>query len=127
MCDYTNCPCFPEIHTIKEWAELPDKISVLGKWYVYSDYRTDDVISIPRFKFGDGKTLVSKLPFCTASITDYDVELWDDTVVETTDNSQWQTGYDTAMENAGKTKASLIEQYEAQIAELKSKLETLKQ
>ena len=127
MCDYTKCPCFPEIHTIKEWAELPDKISVLGKWYVYSDYRTDDVISIPRFKFGDGKTLVSKLPFCTASITDYDVELWDDTVVETTDNSQWQTGYDTAMENADKTKASLIEQYEAQIAELKSKLETLKQ
>lgn len=39
MCDYQNCPCYPEIHTIKEWAELPDKISVLGKWYVFSDYQ----------------------------------------------------------------------------------------
>ena len=77
MCDYKNCPCFPEIHTVKEWAELPDKVSVLGKWYVYSDYRTDNDVDIPRFKFGDGKTLISKLPFCTASITDYDCEYWD--------------------------------------------------
>ena len=78
MCDFNNCPCFPEIHTIKEWAELPDKISVLGKWYVFSDYRTDNEVNIPRFKFGDGKTYISKLPFCTASITDYDVEIWDE-------------------------------------------------
>lgn len=77
MCDYENCPCFPEIHTVKEWAEMEDKVSVRGKWYVYSDYRTDNDVDIPRFKFGDGKTLVSKLPFCTASITDYDCEYWD--------------------------------------------------
>ena len=31
MCDYRECPCFPEIHTIKEWAELPDKVSVLAE------------------------------------------------------------------------------------------------
>ena len=79
-----ECPCFPEIHTVKEWAELPDKVSVLAKWYVYSDYRTDNDVNIPRFKFGDGKTLISKLPFCTASITDNDQQMWDDAVAKDT-------------------------------------------
>ena len=80
MCDcnvWDKCPLFPEIHTVKEWAEMPDKISVMGKWYAYSDYRTDNDVDIPRFKFGDGKTLISKLPFVTAAITDNDVEYWD--------------------------------------------------
>lgn len=78
-----DCPIFPESHTVKEWAELPDKVSVKNKWYVYSDYRTDNEVNIPRFKFGDGKTLISKLPFCTAAITDNDVETWDDAAIET--------------------------------------------
>ena len=30
-----------------------------------------------RFKFGDGVTLISKLPFVTAAITDNDVLWWD--------------------------------------------------
>ena len=77
-----DCPCFPEVHTMKEWAEMPDKVSVKYKWYVYSDYRTDDRIDVPRFKFGDGKTLISELPFCTAAITDNDVELWDEQIVK---------------------------------------------
>lgn len=77
MCDYNTCPCYPEVHTVKEWAEMEDKISVKCKWYVYSDYRTDNETDIPRFKFGDGKTLVSKLPFVTAAITDNDTEYWD--------------------------------------------------
>lgn len=72
-----ECPCFPEVHTTKEWAEMPDKISVKYKWYVYSDYRTDNNVDVPRFKFGDGKTPVSELPFVTAAITDNDVEMWD--------------------------------------------------
>lgn len=79
VCD--KCPMFPEIHTVKEWAEMPDKVSVRGKWYAYSDYRTDNDVDIPRFKFGDGKTLISKLPFVTAAITDNDVAMWDDTAV----------------------------------------------
>jgi len=57
---------------------MPDKISVANKWYVYSDYRTDNDVNIPRFKFGDGKTLISKLPFVTAAITDNDVQFWDE-------------------------------------------------
>ena len=77
-----SCPCYPEVHTMKEWAELPDKISTLYKWYVYSDYRTDDYIDVPRFKFGDGKTPVSQLPFVTAAITDNDVEKWDDSIID---------------------------------------------
>lgn len=77
-----NCPCFPEVHTMKEWAEMPDKVSVKYKWYVYSDYRTDNYIDVPRFKFGDGKTPVSQLPFVTAAITDNDVELWDSKAIE---------------------------------------------
>jgi len=76
------CPCYPEVHTMKEWAEMPDKISVQYKWYVYSDYRTDDHIDVPRFKFGDGKTPVSELPFVTAAITDNDVEKWDDKIID---------------------------------------------
>lgn len=77
-----NCVLMPEIHTVKEWAELPDKMSIRGKWYVYEDFRTDNTTNIPRFKFGDGKTMISKLPFCTAAITDNDVESWDETVLE---------------------------------------------
>ena len=76
-----KCPCYPEVHTMREWAELPDKISVKYKWYVYSDYRTDNYIDVPRFKFGDGTTPVSELPFVTAAITDNDVAMWDDTAI----------------------------------------------
>lgn len=76
-----NCPCFPEVHTTKEWAEMPDKVSVKYKWYVYSDYRTDNNVDVPRFKFGDGKTPVSALPFVTAAITDNDIETWDEQIV----------------------------------------------
>ena len=57
---------------------MPDKVSVKNKWYAVTDYRTDNNVNIPRFKFGDGVTLISKLPFVTAAITDNDVEYWDD-------------------------------------------------
>ena len=75
VCD--NCPMFPESHTTKVWMELPDKVSVKNKWYVVSDYRTDDHMDIPRFKFGDGVTMVSQLPWVTAAITDNDIDMWD--------------------------------------------------
>lgn len=75
-----NCGFIPVVHTVKEWAELPDIISKKGVWYVYSDYRTDNDIDVARFKFGDGKTLISKLPFVTAAITDNDTEYWDNKV-----------------------------------------------
>ena len=74
----SECPLIPESHTTKEWAEMPDRVSVKNKWYAVSDYRTDNDVNIPRFKFGDGVTLISKLPFVTAAITDNDVEYWDD-------------------------------------------------
>lgn len=78
MCELCEkCPLLPESHTVKEWAEMPDKVSVKNKWYAYTDYRTDNEIDIPRFKFGDGKTMISKLPFVTAAITDNDTEFWD--------------------------------------------------
>ena len=72
-----NSPLVPESHTTKEWAELPDRVSVKDKWYVVTDYRTDEDISVPRFKFGDGISLISQLPFVTAAITDNDVLWWD--------------------------------------------------
>ena len=72
-----NSPLLPESHTMKEWAELPDRVSVKDKWYVVRDYRTDETTNIPRFKYGDGVTLISKLPFVTAAITDNDVLWWD--------------------------------------------------
>lgn len=73
-----NTPLIPESHTTKEWAELPDKVSIKDKLYVVMDWRNDDDSpGIPRFKFGDGITTVSQLPFCTAAITDNDVLWWD--------------------------------------------------
>ena len=73
-----DSPFLPESHTTKEWLELPDRISVKDKLYVVTDYRTDDNSpSVPRLKYGDGVTLISKLPFCTAAITDNDVLWWD--------------------------------------------------
>ena len=72
-----NTPLIPESHSIKEWAEMPDRVSIKDKWYVVTDYRTDDEVSVPRFKYGDGVTLISKLPFVTAAITDNDVLWWD--------------------------------------------------
>ena len=57
---------------------MPDRVSIKDKFYVVSDYRTDDNSpSVPRFKYGDGITMISKLPFCTAAITDNDVLWWD--------------------------------------------------
>ena len=76
-CNCENCCILPVSHTVKEWAELPDEVSKKNVWYVYSDYRTDNDVSVPRFKFGDGVTLISKLPFVTAAITDNDMEFWD--------------------------------------------------
>lgn len=73
-----NSPFIPESHTAKEWLELPDRVSVKDKLYVVIDYRTDDDSpSVPRLKYGDGVTMISKLPFCTAAITDNDVLWWD--------------------------------------------------
>ena len=73
-----NSPFVPESHTTKEWLEIPDKVSVKDKFYVVTDYRTDDNSpSVPRLKLGDGVTMISKLPFCTAAITDNDVLWWD--------------------------------------------------
>ena len=73
-----NSPFLPESHTAKEWLELPDRVSVKDKLYVVIDYRTDDNSpSVPRLKYGDGVTMISKLPFCTAAITDNDVLWWD--------------------------------------------------
>lgn len=73
-----NSPFIPESHTTREWLELPDRVSVKDKFYVVTDYRTDDNSpSVPRLKLGDGVTMISKLPFCTAAITDNDVLWWD--------------------------------------------------
>lgn len=73
-----NTPIIPESHTTKEWAELPDKVSIKDKLYVVTDFSTDDNSpSVPRMKYGDRFTMVSELPFCTAAITDNDVKLWD--------------------------------------------------
>lgn len=73
-----NTPFIPESHTTKEWLELPDRVSIKDKFYVVTDYRTDDNSpSVPRLKLGDGVTMISKLPFCTAAITDNDVLWWD--------------------------------------------------
>lgn len=63
--------------TMEEWARTPDAISTKGTEYIYADYRTENGVNIPRVKYGDGITAISKLPFATMSITDKDMEYWD--------------------------------------------------
>ena len=71
------CKCIKS-HTMAEWARIPDFLSKKNTLYVYSDYRTEGDVDIPRMKFGDGKHSLSELPFATMSITDDDMEYWDD-------------------------------------------------
>ena len=65
------------LHTMAEWARLPDFLSIKGQEYVYTDYRTEGKINYPRSKMGDGVTYVSELPFYTSCITEEDMERWD--------------------------------------------------
>lgn len=64
-------------HTMAEWARIPDFLSKKGTIYVYADYRTDNEISVPRLKIGDGINSISEIPFATMAITDEDIEFWD--------------------------------------------------
>ena len=64
-------------HTMAEWAKIPDFLSKKGTIYVYADYRTDNDVSVPRLKIGDGISSISELPFATMAITDEDIEFWD--------------------------------------------------
>lgn len=77
----SNCPS-RIYHTIEEWARIPDFVSTKGTEYIYGDYRTVTIrgkeVNIPRVKWGDGVTVVSELPFATSSITDEDMDNWDD-------------------------------------------------
>lgn len=69
-----NCIVY---HTMAEWARIPDFLSSKGKLYIYSDYRTENGVDIPRIKIGDGIHSLSEIPFATMSITDDDMEYWD--------------------------------------------------
>jgi len=72
-----NCARCVVCHTMAEWAKIPDFLSGKGVLYVYSDYRTENNINIPRIKIGDGINSISEVPFATMSITDADMEYWD--------------------------------------------------
>ena len=63
--------------TMEEWARTPDFLSSRGTLYIYEDYRTENDVNIPRIKIGDGLRSLSELPFATMSITDKDMEYWD--------------------------------------------------
>lgn len=73
----TTCGKCIVIHTMAEWSRIPDFLSSKGVLYIYSDYRTENGINIPRIKIGDGINPVSEVPFATMSITDDDMEYWD--------------------------------------------------
>lgn len=73
-CNGSGCPVY---HTMQEWSRIPDSLSIRGRMYIYGDYRTDEDVSIPRIKIGDGITPISALPFATMSITNSDMERWD--------------------------------------------------
>jgi len=60
-------------HTMEEWSKIPNFLSTNGMIYIYSDYRTENEVNIPRIKIGDGISPLSELPFATMSITDNDM------------------------------------------------------
>ena len=74
----SNPNSFVVCHTMTEWAKIPDFLSSKGTIYVYSDYRTENEVNIPRIKIGDGVNSLSEVPFATMSITDNDMSYWDD-------------------------------------------------
>ncbi len=73
----TTCGRCVVYHSMNEWARIPDFLSSKGVLYIYSDYRTENDINIPRIKIGDGIHSLSEIPFATMSITDDDMEYWD--------------------------------------------------
>lgn len=72
--------------TKAEWEAIPQYMSKNRVLYVYSDYRqledseTHEIINIPRIKIGDGVNYVADLPFTTSSITDEDIQKWNENV-----------------------------------------------
>ena len=66
--------------TTEEWRRSPQEMSKKNCIYVYSDYRIEDGVKIPRIKIGDGMSYVVDLPFSTMSITEEDIERWNDHV-----------------------------------------------
>ena len=74
--DSSCCKCVVS-HTMSEWSKIPDFISSKGTLYIFSDYRTENNVNIPRIKIGDGVSSLTELPFATMSITDGDMEYWD--------------------------------------------------
>ena len=64
-------------HTMAEWTMIPDYLSSKGVLYIFLDYRTENGCDIPRLKIGDGVRPLSEIPFATMSITDKDMEYWD--------------------------------------------------
>lgn len=66
--------------TVAEWRAVPQTMSKKNCIYVYSDYRIENGVKIPRIKIGDGMSYVADLPFSTMSITEEDIEKWNDHV-----------------------------------------------
>lgn len=73
----SNLSDFIICHTMEEWSRIPNFLSSKGVFYIYLDYRTENDLDIPRIKIGDGIHSLSELPFATMSITDKDMEYWD--------------------------------------------------
>ena len=73
----SNLSDFIICHTMEEWSRIPNFLSSKGVFYMYLDYRTENDLDIPRIKIGDGIHSLSELPFATMSITDKDMEYWD--------------------------------------------------
>lgn len=66
--------------TTAEWNVLTSLVSEANTIYVYSDYKTVDGVDIPAIKIGDGLAYVVDLPFSTQSITQEQIDNWDEKV-----------------------------------------------
>lgn len=69
-------------NTTAYWDTVhPTTVSELDKVYVYTDFDKDENNNdIPGFKYGDGATYVSALPFIAGTVTQSQIASWDDKV-----------------------------------------------
>lgn len=61
---YMSSKYFPVLFdTTEHWNNQTSLISEKNTLYVYTDYMTDENLTIPGFKLGDGKAYLIDLPF----------------------------------------------------------------
>ena len=66
--------------TTAEWNSQPNLLSEKNKIYIYTDYDEVNGQKIPAIKIGNGNAYLIDLPFISGSITQEQIQFWNDKV-----------------------------------------------